>query len=261
MNEAEIIGNRIKILEQESEGELLSPNKPFVIRLDGHGFSKFTRQFQKPLDSGLKEAMINTAGDLLDEFSARIAFTESDEITLLFPPIPNPESTLIFKGRKQKLCSLTAGFASARFNYHLSQFVTDEKLASKIGLAYFDARVFSVENEKEGVSAVRWRYEFDTFRNGVMGLAQTIFSSKQLHKKSLGEVMKMLKDKRVMLNEQDPHLLYGTFIKKELFEHTGFDPKTQKKVKVMRSRIKSDQVKLCELTEEEQKDFVFRKYW
>lgn len=254
-NKASEIGNRIKALERLSEGELLPPDKPFIVRLDGHGFSKLTKKLNKPFDIGFAQAMIATAGELLTEFSACCAFTASDEITLVFPPISNPESTLIYKGRKQKICSLTAGFASTHFN------VAFESHLKPVGRFYFDARVFSVPDTRTAFEAVYWRYKYDTFRNGVSAVAQSAFSHKQLHKKSTGEMMRMLKEKGIMLNKYSGHLLYGTFAKKKLVEVEGTDPRTGETVMVTRGRVHFDQVKLGDMSEEEQTDFIMRKYW
>lgn len=43
------------------------------------------RCFQKPADPQLHLAMVETAEDLLDQFSPTLAYTQSDEITLVFP--------------------------------------------------------------------------------------------------------------------------------------------------------------------------------
>lgn len=261
------LGDKIKALEEKYAGKNLNPNLPFVVRLDGHGFSKFTRGFAKPMDERLKWAMILTTQDLVNEFNARTGFVESDEITLVFPPIPNEKSTLIYSGRKLKICSLMAGYASARFNFNLRcEFErtkeTSEKLLSKVGKAYFDARVFSVDDEKVAMEAIWWRYRFDTWRNGVAGLAQAEFSTKELHGKSTGDQMKMLKEKGIMLVSQDPHLLFGTFVKKEMYDTTGYDPKKKVEVPVKRSRLIAKSLpNWKDETEEKRVLFVMRKYW
>ena len=42
-------GQRMKEFEQQYETNVDS-SLPFLVRLDGHGFSKFTRGFRKPYD-------------------------------------------------------------------------------------------------------------------------------------------------------------------------------------------------------------------
>jgi tRNA(His) guanylyltransferase len=254
---ANIIGDIIKAKECIYEN-MLPKDKPFVIRLDGHGFSKFTSGFTKPCDKRITNAMISTAGDLLNEFSARCAFVESDEITLVFPAISNTLSNHIYNGRVQKLCSLTAGFASTKFNKYLKDCVLP---VGKQYMAYFDSRVFSVTDDNMAKDAVFWRYKYDTFRNGISTLAQTIYSAKEVNKKSTGDKISMLKDANVMLVDQDPHLLYGTFIKKKLVEVMRYDHKTKQNVSVTRCMIHSDQVKLSDMTPDKQTEFIMRKYW
>ena len=49
------IGNRMKIYEAATES-CITPNSLILIRVDGHGFSKFTAQFEKPYDAGITAA-------------------------------------------------------------------------------------------------------------------------------------------------------------------------------------------------------------
>ena len=76
--------------------------------------------------------MVMTTADLVTYFGASTGFTQSDEITLVFPaPVStedieeeknhpgNPPKSAPFNGRMQKITSLAAGYCSIRFNYHL----------------------------------------------------------------------------------------------------------------------------------------------
>ena len=88
------LGDRMKYYEEKSrEFESVPPNLPFIVRLDGRCFSKFTRKFKKlatetgsklPYFPQFKNAMILTAHHLMHEFGASSAYTHSDEITLIF---------------------------------------------------------------------------------------------------------------------------------------------------------------------------------
>ncbi|KAF0983093.1 hypothetical protein FDP41_011071 [Naegleria fowleri] len=79
------IGERMKNYEK-NQGPFLSLDKPFMARLDGHKFSSFSYPFRKPYDDLLHAVMVQTAADLLEEFTeATCAYTQSDEITLTFP--------------------------------------------------------------------------------------------------------------------------------------------------------------------------------
>lgn len=53
-----------------------------VVRIDGKGFSKWTKPFEKPYDERIASAMVEAASDLVKDFSASIAYTASDEITI-----------------------------------------------------------------------------------------------------------------------------------------------------------------------------------
>jgi tRNA(His) 5'-end guanylyltransferase len=258
-NIAKDLGDRIKRLERESEGDRLPRHRPFVVRLDGHKFSKFTKKMVKPYDEVFATSMLRTASDLVNEFNPRTVFTESDEITMVFHGIPEDAvgSTHIYDGRKQKICSLMAGFASTRFNFHFNHFNNVHDL---IGRAYFDARVFSVANDTEAMEAVLWRQRDDTFRNGVNAIAQSMFSSRALHGKKLVQVMQMLREKNVLLSDYNPHLLFGTFFKKKLVEIDGLNPKTGETCRVTRGRVHTESnVRLVDM--EDPVDFVMRKYW
>ena len=82
-----------------------------VARLDGRGFHRLTRDmdFEKPFDERFRDAMIGAARHLMQTgFQVRHAYTQSDEISLLFAP---EDATFAHKHRK--LLSVLAGEASA----------------------------------------------------------------------------------------------------------------------------------------------------
>ena len=115
----ETLADLIKGLEAATDTKL-NPDLPYVVRLDGHGFSKFTRGFKRPVDERITYAMTMTAQDLLMEFNAVLAYTQSDEISLVFPAVDRErKQTPLYSGRIQKIVSLAASFAATRFNFHL----------------------------------------------------------------------------------------------------------------------------------------------
>lgn len=69
----------------------LNNNEPAIARLDGHGFSKFTKGFTKPYDENFGNLMILTSLNLFKQYRANIVYTQSDEITLIFMPTFNDE--------------------------------------------------------------------------------------------------------------------------------------------------------------------------
>ena len=130
---------------------------PTILRLDGHTFSRFTSKFHKPFDQRIHDAMIATCADLLKYFpQATVAYTQSDEITLVFPAgVQN------FNERVQKLSSLAASYCSVRFNAHLAAFLTanpepqvKESGYNALGTAHFDARFFQVPSVEEALNCM-----------------------------------------------------------------------------------------------------------
>lgn len=282
MHKSDLLGNHIKSLEANYNFKIPS-DKPFIVRLDGHRFSKFTKNLKKPMDKNFVKCMVETAKDLTREFLAVTAFVESDEITLAFPSViaDAGERNHIYGGRVLKICSLTAGYASTRFNYHVGSLALEcgeltafgrEALDDKMetGKAYFDARIFSCNSDEDAMNAVYWRFRDDTFRNGVNSLAQSVFSNDSfrniilysLHKKSLSQVIGMLKEQDIHLENQDSHLLYGTFVKRKIVKLEAFDKFLKKEIVVDRTIVHADHINLCKMENDAERiKFVLSKYW
>ena len=62
------------------------PQTWVIVRVDGRGFSQFTKShFEKPFDVEFHKLMVQTATALLQEMHGIYCYTESDEISVLFP--------------------------------------------------------------------------------------------------------------------------------------------------------------------------------
>jgi tRNA(His) guanylyltransferase len=104
--------------------------------------------------------MAATFSDPLSHFpSATMAYTQSDEITLVFPS--GIES---FNDRVQKICSLAATFTSVKFNMHLASAVAAlpmpavKNAENILGTAHFNGRLFTVPSVGEALNCVLWRF-------------------------------------------------------------------------------------------------------
>ena len=75
-NEKDSLGSRMKEYEAEYSFTI-SKNEYFIIRLDGHNFSKFTKIFNYPYDELFRNAMVTTCMQLMDEFNPVFAYTQS----------------------------------------------------------------------------------------------------------------------------------------------------------------------------------------
>lgn len=148
------LGDRMKSYENIESERRLSPDKPFIARLDGKTFSKFTRGLAKPYDSRLSELMWATTKHLIKTTGATVGYTQSDEITLLYNTMEGiGKAERYYDGRIQKLTSVLAGMATAYFVRHLDTAITEKSGTMPL----FDCRVWSVPNVKEVANTVIWR--------------------------------------------------------------------------------------------------------
>ena len=143
---------KMRVFETSSDFCVL-PEMFMVARLDGRSFTRLTkevRQFEAPFDEQFRDLIVQTAESLMTcGFRVLYAYTESDEISLLF----DPEERLF--GRKlRKYNSTLAGEASARFSLLLGDVAT------------FDCRISQMPNADLVIDYFRWRNE-DAARNAL----------------------------------------------------------------------------------------------
>lgn len=140
------LGDRMKAYEGIEANRLLIPNLPIICRLDAKAFHTWTRSCARPFDFKLQELFDRTAQFLVEKTNAVVAYTQSDEITLILWNYNKPESEVMFNGRTQKLTSVLASMTTAYFNSIVPEYF-DEK-----PLAFFDCRVFNVPTLEEAVN-------------------------------------------------------------------------------------------------------------
>jgi tRNA(His) 5'-end guanylyltransferase len=245
-------GARIKEYEKATE-TYLTPSDYTVVRIDGHGFSKWTKGFEKPFDELLTKLMSETSRLLMDEFHAVSAYSQSDEITLIFQPSHEVGvqgvSGFIYAGRVQKIVSLMASFASMTFNELLREALIvelkrdmlnetisprRELIKSKIGKAFFDARVFQVPTDTEAYNAFLWRTK-DCERNSKNVFAQSILTHKQCMHKTSNELVEVCKEMGFNWNLLNDRYKFGVLWKKGTMEVDAVDFYTKNPIKVKRS--------------------------
>ena len=204
------------------------PNRSYVIvRLDGVGFSKYTKQFEKPFDDTLSNTMDFATMELCKQFNPKMAYTQSDEISLIFTNLDNINSELIYDGKVQKICSITAARATEAFNSFMLRFLatfryTPEELVKQITTgtvkelgAIFDARVFVIPDITEVYNYFVWRQQ-DCTRNSVSMAASANFSHKLLEGKSGSDKQEMLfTEKGINWNDYKPKYKRGVVVKKQ----------------------------------------------
>ena len=245
------LGDRMKAYERIETEQKFKPNSILYIRLDGRGFSKFTKGLKRPFDERLSNLMIETTKHLVNEFKCVVGYTQSDEISLI---IENKyESPCDFEGKKQKLISSLSASATAFFNVNLLATIPEK--FNKGTLPCFDCRIFEVPNEDEACNAILWR-EKDAIKNSVSMLAQHHFSHKELQGKKSDVMKDMLKTERdVLWKEQPKFFKSGTFVKREKFN------KDVDGVSCVRTRISEVEIVLGDLDHSERKEFIMCKYF
>jgi tRNA(His) 5'-end guanylyltransferase len=122
-------GDRMKDYEARETGRRFLPMLPVYARIDGRCFSAFTRGMDRPFDSRMVEAMIETTKYLVGKTHARIGYTQSDEISLCWLAERSDQS-IFFDHKISKMTSVLAAYATAAFIRALS--VTSVAYACRI---------------------------------------------------------------------------------------------------------------------------------
>ena len=227
------LGSRMKYFENVRK-EYLPTKLPVIIRIDGRAFHTFTRGFDRPFDNIFIQAMQKTAEVLCKEISGcKLAYTQSDEISLLVTDYDRPEQQAWFGNNLQKLVSVSASIATQAFNrifYELviAEYVLpdtsekffigntiDSNVLSKYAAYYdkffaatFDSRAFAIPKD-EVCNYFIWRQQ-DAIRNSILMTAQSILPLRELHGKNCTELKQMLADRSVIWDDFAPTLRHGS---------------------------------------------------
>ena len=241
-NKRDSLGDRMKGYEYISRN-YLTKKLPVIIRLDGKAFHTFTRGMKRPFDNILIETMQETAKKLCENIQGcKVAYTQSDEITLLLTDYENIDTQGWFDYNIQKMCSISSSMATLYFNtiykenvkkYLKERFVnniekelTDEEYekefdieclyTNKFDKAMFDSRVFTLPKE-EVCNCFIWRQQ-DATRNSIQMVGQANFSHKDLQNKSCNMIQDMLfTQKGINWNNYETYLKRGSCIIKESY--------------------------------------------
>lgn len=210
------------------------PGAWIVLRLDGRGFTKFTERygFEKPFDFKFQDVMRQTAQALLEELHGIYAYTESDEISVLFR-----QNWDLFDREVEKLISISAAEASATFTLACQQVV------------HFDSRIWLGVDHSQVIDYFRWRQE-DAARCALNGWC---YWTLRKEGKSPAEAMSVLRGTSVSFKNE---LLFqrginfnslplwqrrGTGLYWERYEKVGYDPLRKMETVALRRRVKIDE--------------------
>jgi tRNA(His) guanylyltransferase len=195
------LGGRMKE-QYEDRTRYLLPRRTFsIIRLDGKAFHTFTRGFDRPFDKDLMFIMDQTAKALCREIQgAKLAYTQSDEISILVTDFEGEKTCAWFDGNIQKIVSISAAIATATFNREAqyrdveissSSFnkFRDKNGCTKTG--YFDSRVFTIPDPVEVENYFIWRQN-DASRNSIQMAARAMYSHKECDNKNTSQLQEMV---------------------------------------------------------------------
>jgi tRNA(His) guanylyltransferase len=108
------LGDRMKAYE-EATRLVLPIRMPVVIRLDGKAFHTLTRYCAKPYDANLRQALVEATQVLLEGVPGRMAYHQSDEVSVLLIDYNRFDSQQWFKGCVQKMVSVAASIMGVEF--------------------------------------------------------------------------------------------------------------------------------------------------
>ncbi len=207
LRDTDTFGERMKRYEAVETGRRLEPLLPIYARIDGRSFSRFTRGMERPFDIRMTDAMIETTKYLVQETHAKIGYTQSDEISLVWLA-EEALSDVFFSGKTQKMVSVLASMAAAKFAT-----VIPPEFAQR--LPHFDCRVFQLPSKEEAANAFLWR-AMDARKNAISMVAQAHFSAKQLFKKDQTAMLLMLGEIGVDFDAFPVAFRQGSFIRREV---------------------------------------------
>ena len=214
------LANRMKEYEKRNQ-YYLQKRTPVAIRVDGRSFHTFTRGFKRPFDDIFMKSMQETAKYMCENMgNAKLAYVQSDEITIILTDYDTLETDCWFNYRTDKLCSIAASMATMAFNKYFTKNVEDfSKSRDVVGYngqyfgdyedaiiqlavyekavekgAMFDARCFNIPKE-EVTNLIYWR-QLDATRNSIQMVGQANFSHQELQNKTCNMIQDMLHEQK-----------------------------------------------------------------
>jgi tRNA(His) 5'-end guanylyltransferase len=221
----------MRVYETASD-QCVLPGMFMIARLDGRSFTRLTKevcQFETPFDARFRDLMVSTAESLMTcGFRVLYAYTESDEISLLFDP-----QEQLFGRKLRKYNSILAGEASASFSLKLGR------------TASFDCRVSQLPSSDLVVDYFRWRNE-DAARNALSAwcywtLRKSGESENQATKSMLGlsvsQRNELLFQYGINFNNLPNWQKRGVGLSWENYDISAINPATNESVSTSRRRI------------------------
>jgi len=149
--------------------------------------------------------MVDTMVHLLKETNARLGYTQSDEISLLFYS-DTFDCKIFFDGNVLKMVSTLSAIASVFFNEYLPEMKISNKRPT------FDCRIANYPID-EVANYFVWR-EQDAVRNSIQAAAQANFSHNSIQGLNCNQLQeKLWKEKGINWNDYSSAQKRGTYAK------------------------------------------------
>jgi tRNA(His) 5'-end guanylyltransferase len=240
---------KMRVFETALDYRVL-PGIYMVARLDGRTFTRLTKevyQFEAPYDTQFREYMIDTITHLMNcGFRVTYAYTQSDEISLLFPL---EEDT--FKRKMRKYNSILAGEASAKFSLLLGQLGTFDCRISQLPTAELVCDYFLWRQEDAHRNALNSHCYWLLRKNGKSVQGATTYLSGM----SVSAKHELLFSYGVNFNDLPNWQKKGVGLYWEEYEKQGINPLLGQPVNAVRKRLK---VQLDLPMKEEYRDFLLK---
>jgi tRNA(His) guanylyltransferase len=230
----------MRIFERYNEISILS-DCFFAIRVDGRSFHTEVKKMkmERPFDKKLINAINKAVKEVMKDFGSVFAYTESDEVTFLFP-----KSCEFFDRRVEKLVSLVASKMSVEF--------AKSKIARGTSPT-FDARVLELPSDDLVIKCFQWR-QMDSHRNAISTQCFWRLVKSGETERSATRLLNGMKDadKNELLfskfncnyNNTPEWTRKGTMFYIKEYSKKGFNPLKKEEVKAIRKKIVTEVVKV-----------------
>ena len=220
---------------EENLDQYILPDMFIVARLDGRSFTRLTKEkldLERPFDIKFRDMMVKTAKYVMScGFRIVYAYTESDEISLLFHPDDNT-----FGRKVRKLNTTLAGEASAVFSLEAGMPAT------------FDCRIVPLPNIERVYDYFLWRQE-DSHRNSLNAWCYWTLrgdgktkneATEVLSAKSVAFKNELLFSYGINYNDLPAWQRRGIGIWGKQTEKDGFNPITNESVTALRNELTAE---------------------
>lgn len=224
------LGDRMKEFYEDRTRIKLPRRTYTIIRIDGKAFHTYTKGLERPFDDGLIEDMNNTTAYLCKNIQGvKFGYVQSDEISLVLTDFDDLSTHAWFDNNLQKMVSIAASMATAKFNQlrtlrRMTEFHDYEimRVVEETKLAMFDARAFQIPFIGEVENYFIWRQQ-DAVRNSISSVAQSLYSPRELHGVKTDQMQELIFQKGINWNDYPTRQKRGSVIRKFDVELTNGD--------------------------------------